>query len=283
MILCQEVLELFYIEVEPGVRLCVEDINPGADKTVVFLHGWPLSHNTFEYQYDVFPHYGVRCIGIDMRGYGNSDRPWGGYSYDRMAEDIKVVLDTMDVNNVTLAGHSMGGAIAIRYMARFHGQRVAKLALLAAAAPSFVQRSGYPYGMTTQQVDAFIATGYRNRPQLLTSFGGLFFGQPVTPSFLSWFQNDGLKAAGYSTIRGLEALRDEDLRTDLPKIEVPTGIFHGVLDRVCPYTFALEQNKAIRNSVLYRFDMSGHAIYYDELDKFNYNFLQFLGKQNAAQ
>ena len=267
-----------YIEVEQGVKLFVEDINPGGKYTVVFTHGWPLNHNTFEYQYDVFPHYGVRCIGIDLRGFGKSDKPWSGYSYDRMAEDIKVVLETMNLNDITLAGHSMGGAISLRYMAKYDGNRVAKLALLAAAAPSFVQRSGYPYGMTVQQVDAFIAGIYHNRPQVLANFGGMFFAQPVTPSFMSWFQNLGLEAAGYSTIKALESLRDEDLRADLAKVHVPTGIFHGVLDKVCPYPFALEMQKGIKNSVLFRFDMSGHAVYYDELEKFNNTFLQFLNK-----
>ena len=146
-----------YIEVEPGVRIFVEDINPGGSKTVLWIHGWPLNHQTFEYQYDMLPRNGVRCVGIDLRGYGNSSKPWSGYGYDRMADDIRVVVDAMGLNNFTLAGHSMGGAIAIRYMARHNGYRVGRLALLAAAAPSFTQRPGYPYGMTRQQVDMFIA------------------------------------------------------------------------------------------------------------------------------
>lgn len=268
-----------YFEVEPGVSLFVQDINPLGSKTVVFLHGWPLSHETFEYQYNVFPRQGVRCVGIDMRGYGASSKPWAGYSYDRMADDVRAVVDAMGLTGFTLAGHSMGGAIAIRYMARQAGYGVAKLALLAAAAPSFVQRPGFPYGMTRQQVDMFIMSAYHNRPQLLSDFGNMFFARPVTPSFAGWFQGTGLEAAGYSTIKGLEALRDENLGPDLGAIHAPTGIFHGLLDRVCPYQFAVEQNKAIAGSMLYRFDYSGHAVYYDELDRFNRTFMQFLEKQ----
>jgi non-heme chloroperoxidase len=266
-----------YIEVEPGVQLFVQDINPGGSKTVVFIHGWPLNSATFEYQYDQFPKYGVRCVGIDLRGYGNSDKPWTGYGYDRMADDISAVIDAMGLTDITLAGHSMGGAIAIRYMARHGGHGVARLVLLAAAAPSFVQRQGYPYGMTKQQIDMFIMNAYRNRPQVLTDFGGMFFSRAPTASFLNWFQYTGLVAAGYATIKGLEALRDEDLGPDLSKIQVPTGIFHGVLDKICPYQLAVEMNRGIKGSVIYRFDFSGHAVYYDELDRFNQAFLQFLG------
>jgi non-heme chloroperoxidase len=267
-----------FIEVEPGVRVFVQDINPGGGKTVVFIHGWPLNYTTFEYQYDVFPQYGVRCVGIDLRGYGNSDKPWTGYDYDRMSDDIREVVEALNLEDFVLAGHSMGGAICIRYMARHAGYHVSKLALLAAAAPSFIQRPGYLWGMTKQQINMFIMNTYRNRPQVLTDFGNLFFARAVTPSFMNWFQGTGLVAAGYATIKGLEALRDEDLGPDLDKIQVPTGIFQGLLDKICPYQFAVELNKGIRNSGLYRFDFSGHAVYYDELDHFNQAFLQFVNK-----
>ena len=65
----------FYIPVEPGVKLYVEDINPRGKKTIVFLHGWPFNHNQFEYQFNVLPAMGYRCIGIDWRGFGKSDDP----------------------------------------------------------------------------------------------------------------------------------------------------------------------------------------------------------------
>lgn len=267
-----------YIEVEPGVQIFAEDINPTGPKTVVFLHGWPLNHTTFEYQYNVFPKNGMRCVGIDLRGYGNSSKPWGGYGYDRMSDDIRIVIEAMGLENITLAGHSMGGAISIRYMARHAGFGVSRLALLAAAAPSFTERPGYPYGMTRQQVDMLIMNLYKNRPQVLEDFGSMFFARPVTTSFMQWFQSTGIAAAGYSTIKSLEALRNEDMAPDLGKINVPTCIFHGILDRVCPYQFAIEMNKGIADSTIYRFDYSGHAVYYDELDRFNQTFLMFLGR-----
>ena len=70
----------YFVTVEPGVKLYVEDINPGGSKTIVFIHGWPLSHKQFEYQFDVLPAMGYRCIGIDWRGFGNSDKPMSGYT-----------------------------------------------------------------------------------------------------------------------------------------------------------------------------------------------------------
>ena len=50
-----------YVRVESGVKLYVEDLNPGGSKTIVFLHGWPLNHQQFEYQFDV-----LACNGIPL-------------------------------------------------------------------------------------------------------------------------------------------------------------------------------------------------------------------------
>ncbi|HEY3424902.1 MAG TPA: alpha/beta fold hydrolase, partial [Negativicutes bacterium] len=67
-----------YIEVEKDVNIYVEDVNPDADKTVLFIHGWPVDRRMYEYQFTQLPQYGFRCIGMDLRGFGKSDRPWEG-------------------------------------------------------------------------------------------------------------------------------------------------------------------------------------------------------------
>jgi non-heme chloroperoxidase len=68
----------YYVRVEPNVKIYVEDLNPEGERTILFLHGWPGSHRLFEYQFDQLPKMGYRCIGIDTRGFGSSDKPYGG-------------------------------------------------------------------------------------------------------------------------------------------------------------------------------------------------------------
>lgn len=70
-----------------GVNISVEDIGTG--KPIVFIHGWPVNHKMFEYQFTELPKHGYRCVGIDLRGFGDSDKPWDGYYYDTMADDVK--------------------------------------------------------------------------------------------------------------------------------------------------------------------------------------------------
>ncbi len=77
------------ITTAPNVQLHVEDWGQG--QPIVFLHGWPLSHEMFEYQINQFGN-DYRCIMIDRRGFGQSDKPWTGYDYDTLADDLQVVF-----------------------------------------------------------------------------------------------------------------------------------------------------------------------------------------------
>ncbi|MGG0664494.1 alpha/beta hydrolase [Viridibacillus arvi] len=258
----------YFVNVEPGVNLYVEDINPEGSKTIVFIHGWPLSHKQFEYQFDFLPAKGYRCIGIDWRGFGKSDKPMSGYNYNRLADDIRAIVDVLELNDFTLVGHSAGGAIAIRYMSRFNGYGVSKLVLIDAAAP---------IGFTTETANKFLNETLNDRPKMIQEVTDTFFFQYITGPFSDWFFQMGLQAAGWSTAAIIVLLRDENLDTDLQKISAPTLIVHGIHDKVIPFTQAQELNQKIRNSQLVPFQYSGHGLFWEERDKFNQLMTQFIG------
>lgn len=272
----------YYIPVERNVNIFVEDCDPGHGKPILFIHGWPLNHKMFEYQFNQLPKMGYRCIGIDLRGFGKSDRPWEGYSYNRLADDVRIVIDTLQLEDVTFAAHSMGGAIAIRYMARHAGHKVSKLALIGAA--GFTRRPGIPYGLTKEEMKRWerswsklmVAT-YTDRPKMLDGVGDIFFARYVTESFKNWFHGLGIEASGHASAMCAVSLRDEDLGRDFSKINVPTAIFHGVQDKVCPFSFAKLMHAGIRESELIPFQYSGHGLFYEELEKFHRELIRFIG------
>ena len=266
----------YYVAVEPDVKLYVEDLNPAAKKAVLFLHGWPLNHQAFEYQMNHLPKTGLRCIAIDMRGFGRSDKPWDGYSYDRLADDLYQVIGLLQLKDITLAGHSMGGAVAVRYMARYDGQGVARLALFGAAAPSFVNRPDFSYGFLKEEVTNLLKQCYDDRPGLLRTFGEMFFFRNISAPMNDFFFNLGLQAAGWSSAAGLKSLRDEELFSDLAQIHVPTLILHGIHDRICPFPFALAQKERISEARLVPFETSGHGLFYEEWGKLNSELEHFI-------
>jgi non-heme chloroperoxidase len=267
----------YYVKVEPNVKIYVEDINPEGKKTIVFLHGWPGSHKLFEYQFNQLPKLGYRCIGIDTRGFGDSDKPFGGYDYNRLADDVRYVVGALKLKDFTLGGHSTGGAIAIRYMARHNGYGVSKLALFAAAAPSLIKRPYFPYGLEKEVVEEIIQTTYNDRPKMIRGFGDIFFHKYITEPLSDWLFQLGLQAAGWATAAIANTwLGEEGLFLDLEKICVPTLILHGIHDKVCLFPLAEAQRKGIKNSKLVPFEDSGHALFYDQRDKFNSELIQFI-------
>lgn len=237
----------YYVKVEPNVKVYVEDLNPEGKKTIVFLHGWPGNHNLFEYQFNQLPKLGYRCIGIDQRGFGKSDKPYVGYDYDRLSDDVRCVVNGLKLHDFILAGHSTGGAIAIRYMSRHKGYGVSKLALFAAAAPSLIKRPNFPYGLEKEDVIKIIEGTYTDRPKMLSDFGDTFFFQHISKPF-----------------------------SDLAEINVPTLIIHGIHDKVVPFQLGKVQNQSIRNSKLLPFEFSGHASFYDQRDRFNEELVKFI-------
>ncbi len=228
----------YYIKVEPNVKIYVEDLNPEGNKTILFLHGWPGSHKLFEYQFNQLPKMGYRCIGIDTRGFGNSDKPWTGYGYDRLSDDVRCVVEALKLHDFTLAGHSTGGAIAIRYMARHKGHGVSKLVLIDAAAPSLIKRPNFPYGLEKEDVIKMIQGTYNDRPKMLRDFGDIFFFQHITEPFSDWFFQLGLQAAGWATAAIENTWINEVLFSDLETINVPTLIIHGIHDKVVHLSLA---------------------------------------------
>ncbi len=255
----------YYVSVEPGVNLFVEDINPTGNKTIVFIHGWPLSHKQFEYQFNILPAMGYRCIGIDWRGFGQSDKPISGYTYNRLAMDIYMVVCALQLNNFTLVGHSTGGAIAIRYMSKFNGIGVSKIVLVDAAAP---------IGFTKETANQFLKEALNDRPKMMQEVTDGFFFQYITDPFRDWFFQMGMQAASWSTAAVIRLLRDETLYEDLNKINTPTFIVHGIHDKVIPFAQAQQLNEKITNSQLIPFQYSGHGPFWEERDKFNELLLQ---------
>jgi non-heme chloroperoxidase len=258
-----------YIEVEKGVKLHITDVGEG--KPIVLIHGWPLSDAMYEYQYQYLAANGFRVIGISLRGFGKSDRPYGRYDFDVFSDDIKVVLEKLKIENAVLGGFSMGGAVVIHYVTKYNAAHISKLALFAAAAPSWKQREGFPFGVSDADANGLIKATLTNRQDLIASFGSSFPAKEggISKNVEKWLENMNLEAWPYAITQSITALRDLDLRPELQKINIPVAIFQGVNDKLCDFSLAEQLNKGIKNAYLVRFENSGHALFFEEAEKFN--------------
>jgi non-heme chloroperoxidase len=268
-----------FIEVEANVKLHVTDLGQGPP--VVLIHGWPLSDAMYEYQYAALVENGFRVIGITLRGFGLSDKPAGKYDYDVFADDIKVILEKLKIQNATIGGFSMGGATVIHYVAKYNAAHVSKLALFGAAAPIWTKRDDFNFGFWTKaDVDGLILLNNTNRPQLFENFGKIFPASEtsVSPGHGAWLGTIQAQASPYAMAEAMKTLRDSDLRADMKSIKIPTLILHGKLDKICSYELAEQMHALVKGSVLVPLEKSGHALFIEELEKFNSEFLSFIKK-----
>lgn len=265
-----------FIEVEKNVRLHVSDLGEGSP--VVLIHGWPLSNAMYEYQYSALIKNGFRTIGITLRGFGQSDKPFGKYDYDVFATDIKAVLEELHIDNAVLGGFSFGGATVIRFASKYNNEHISKLALFGAAAPCEVRKDDFPYGLPIEILNNLIELNSVNRPQLIEEFGKLFAAsETALPKGISdWLARIQFQSSQYAMEQGLYMIRDSDLRADLKKVTIPTAIFHGKLDKLCPFELAEQLHKGIENSKLIAFENSGHALFLEERLKFNDELITFI-------
>jgi len=267
-----------YISVESNVRLHVTDAGEG--RPIVLIPGWPLSDEMYEYQYNDLINKNFHVIGITLRGFGKSDKPYSKYNYDVHAEDILNILSELEVNDAVLVGFSMGGAIAIRVVSMDDETRISKLVLCGAAAPIWTQRVDFPYNLPQSAVDDLIALNFKDRPKLLSNFAKIFSATETSlnEGIGNWLNSIGLSASSYATAQCLMALRDTDLRDDMARIKIPTLIMHGKKDKICSFDLAGQMKAGIANSQLIAFEKSGHSLFLEETDKFNSELIKFADK-----
>jgi non-heme chloroperoxidase len=270
-----------FIEVAPDVNLFVEDLGTG--KPVVLLHGWPLSHEMYEYQVIKLIRHGYRCIGIDRRGFGQSDKPATGYDYDTLISDIQAVLEKLDVRDAALVGFSMGGAEALHYVARYGNERVSKLVLLGAAAPRMLKTEDFPDGVDQDVFDEMVENAEEDRAAFLEEFGKQFFGvsllnKPLSTPLMQWFHALQMKAGPIAFTTCIRTFSEANLTADMVRIQIPTLVIHGTSDATVPIEITGRVlAESIPGAQLLEYDGAPHGFFYTHKDQLNGDLLAFLG------
>jgi non-heme chloroperoxidase len=97
---------------------------------------------------------GFRAVAHDRRGHGRSGQPWTGNELDPYADDLAQLIETLDLREVVLVGHSTGGGEVTRYLGRHGTGRVAKALLLGAIPPLMLKTDANPDGTPIEAFDA---------------------------------------------------------------------------------------------------------------------------------
>ena len=133
-----------WITTSDGIRIAYHQVGAG-DPAIIFIHGAYSNRRGFGFQEEYFsPNH--RCVAVDLRGHGESDKPDDVYTMDRHGDDVAELISHLGLNRPVLVGQSMAGQVIIAAAAR-HPDLVGAIASLDSPSniPGWHQRHHGPY------------------------------------------------------------------------------------------------------------------------------------------
>ena len=254
----------------------------GKGKPVVLIHGWPLSHEMWEYQVDDLVNAGNRVITYDRRGFGQSSKPYGNYTYDVLTDDLKALLDHLDLQEVTLVGFSMGGGEVVRYFSKYGGARVSKVVLVSSIIPYMLKTADNPDGVDESVFEDMLAGIKQDRIAFLESFGKSFFGislvnKPVSAPLLHYYQMLASVASPKATQECVKSFAFTDFRHEALTVNVPALIIHGTDDKTVPITASADHAvNLIKGSRYIPYEGASHGLFYTHREQLNKDLIHFI-------
>ena len=268
-----------FIETGDGTGLFYKDWGKG--KPVVFVTGWAVNSDMWEYQMTYLSGRGLRCIAYDRRGHGRSGQTDRGYDYDTLADDLAALIARLDLRGATLVGHSMGGGEIVRYLSRHGASRVSRIVLAASITPFLLKAADNPDGVDKSYFEGLRNAIGKDRPRWFAEAAPAFFGAglpncSVSAEMIQWGVMMCLQSSMKATIEAIRVFAEADLRAEMRKISVPTLIIHGDKDNAAPIDLTGRRSaKLIQGSQLKVYEGAPHGLFITHMDRLNADLLTF--------
>ncbi len=219
-------------------------------RTVVLLHGKNFCGATWEATIDVLAAHGYRVIAPDQIGFCSSTKPVGyQFSLNQLAVNTHALLDSLDIDRATIAGHSMGGMLAARY-ALSYPDATGQLVLVNPIGLEDWQAEGVPYATVDQL--------YQN--QLQTDFDSIkayqqriYYDGEWKPEYARWvsmlaglYAGPGRERVAMNQAQTSEMIFTQPVVHEFGRIDVPTLLLIGGKDRTAPGANRAEPDVAER-------------------------------------
>ncbi len=219
-----------------------------------------------------------RCISVDPRGAGQSDKPEGDYTTELFADDMAAFMQAIGVERAHVFGLSLGAAVGMWLAAR-HPEKVKTLSLHSGwhKTDEFLKAAVESWRAAAKGLDSvpemvinsiflwcFTPSLYDDKPDYVKSLADFVRSRPVQP--LDAFMRES------------QAVIDHDASSALARIKAPTQITFGRHDMVTSTRFAEPLQKGIKGSELHVFEDCSHAPIYENVAAFNQVTLAFLQK-----
>lgn len=264
-----------FIETRDRAALFYKDW--GAGKPVVFVHGWALNSDMWQYQMVHLAGQGLRCIAFDQRGHGRSGDPGRGYEFDTLADDLAALIERLKLRDVALVGHSMGGGVIARYLTRHGAGRISRAAMLAPTMPFLLKTADNPDGVDRRLFDHLRAALAKDFPKWLADNARPFFAAETSPETIQWGIRMCLQTSLKAVLDCNLAVIETDFRAELRKLSVPTLVIHGDADASAPLALTGKKTaQLIPGSQLKVYEGAPHGLFITHQERLNRDLLAFI-------
>ncbi|MFI9625336.1 alpha/beta fold hydrolase [Streptomyces sp. NPDC052042] len=267
-----------------GVEIFYKDWGRG--RPVVFCHGWPLNGDAWQDQLKTVADNGYRGIAHDRRGHGRSTPVWDGYDFDTFADDLDDLLTRLDLRDVTLVAHSMGGGELARYIGRHGTGRIRSAVLLSSITPLMLKGPDNPEGVPQSAFDDIKRGILAERSQYWKDAAVGFFGanrggHKVTRGNQDAFWHMAMAETIQGGVACVDAFAATDFHEDLKKFDIPVLVVHGDDDQIVPIDATGRKTAALVADTtfkVYEGGSHGIALVPGDKERFNQDLLEFLGR-----
>ena len=239
----------------------------GADK-----HGWDMQRFPLSLKY--------RVIALDNRGAGRSDKPFGHYTLEQMADDAIAVLDDVGVERAHVVGASMGGAIA-QIVGLKYPHRVNSLTLACTACRNHPWRRELLQSWATTASER--GMGVMAREAARWVIGPRSFRR-LLPAF-GWLGPLAMGRTSHAFVAQVRAILDvdESVSEQLEQVDIPTLVMVGNQDILTPRGDSEEIADRMPNAELVVISGAAHGFMVEHASTFNRVLMEFLGRVTQAQ
>jgi pimeloyl-ACP methyl ester carboxylesterase len=256
----------------PG-RVRLQYVEQGAPSGVpcILLHGFTDSWHSFE---PVLPHLppSIHAFALTQRGHGDAERPPAGYRTRDFAADVAAFAGAVGLGPALVVGHSMGSTNAQRFAIDYPG-RTRGLVLAA----SFASYRDNPVAMEFWE-SAVSSLADPIDPGLVREFQEGTLARPLPPAFLDTVVRESLKVPARVWRAAFEGFLEDDCIGELGRIRAPTLIAWGARDTFCRRADQDALLAAIPGSRLVVYDRAGHALHWEEPERFAADLVAFASR-----
>jgi pimeloyl-ACP methyl ester carboxylesterase len=254
----------------------------GTGKPILLIHGWQCSGRFFKQNVAVLSQYG-RVITPDLRGHGRSSKGTAGLTLEQYAADIRCLIETLDLRDITMAGWSMGGPLLMVYWHKYQSDhRLTGVVLIDAPLSPMDPGEWNSHGLKGYNWDAFglsisnVMYNYENSIHALTD--NMFHSGKAPEEAKAWIIPELLLTPPWVSAGIMSDYIPLDTLQYVPSVTVPALVFSAD-SRFYPKGIGMGRYIASQFKTKATFvpvEKSGHIIFYEQRELFNKEFIKFL-------